>query len=152
TNDLRIFGDRVLVCGGTQDGTKAQPGNGGYWDSGLAAALMLTGDVVWSKVLRATEHSDELFTIVPTASGYYFAGDCARFIVGDTHEVFGYGWVEKLGAATGDELSLLMVGNATYASGFGTAYEQGGRLYCGGWTQNEFDGGGNRAWFTGIDV
>ena len=119
---------------------------------GVAAALTLTGDVVWSKFLRATEHSDELFTIVPTQTTWFFAGDCARFTVGETHEVFGYGWVEKLGPATGDELGLLMVGNATYASGFGTAYEQGGRLYCGGWTQNEFDGGGNRAWFAGIDV
>jgi hypothetical protein len=151
-NDLKLFGDRILVCGGTQDGTKSQPGNGGYWDSGVAAALTLTGDVVWSKFLRATEHSDELFTIVPTQTTWFFAGDCARFTVGETHEVFGYGWIEKLGTATGDELGLLMVGNATYASGFGTAYEQGGRLYCGGWTQNEFDGGGNRAWFAGIDV
>jgi hypothetical protein len=151
-NDLEIVGDKLLVCGGTQDGTKSPPGNGGYWDSGIAAALTFAGDVVWSKVLRASDHSDELFTIVPTPNAWYFVGDAARFIVGDTHEVFGYGLIEKLGLATGDELAQLTVGNATYASGFGTAYAQGGQLECGGWTQNEFDGGGNRAWFTGIDV
>src|SRR5262249_44509201 len=147
-----ISGDKILVCGGTQDQTKAEPGNGGYWDSGVAAALNLNGDLVWSQVVRFTDHSDELFTVLPTANGWYFVGDCARFIIGDTHEVFGYGWIAKLDAATGNAQSQLSLGNEAYGSGFGTAFEQGGRIYCGGWTQNELDGRGGRAWFTGVDV
>jgi hypothetical protein len=151
-NDLAISGDHVYVCGGTDDATKTPPAAGGHWRSGLAARLTVSGEIDWGRTVRLSDRSEEFDVVVPTPDGVLFVGDGVRYVIVESKEVFGYGWIARLAPATGDVLASLTFGDEAFQSGFNAGFYEGGKLYCGGWTHEEMEGGTYRAWFCAIDA
>lgn len=150
-NDLRVYEDRLYVAGYVDDPTKQPPpGDGGYWDSGLAARLTLAGDLEWTSTVRLTTHSERFNAVVPTANGIFFVGVAGRYF--QASNAFDYGWIARILPATGAAATHLTFGQDTYASGFNTAAYNGSTMYCGGFTHFEVSGGSFQAWFASIDV
>jgi hypothetical protein len=149
---LRVFDDHIYVSGHTDDSSKPPITGGGYWQSGMAARLTLDGAIDWMKFLRHGNMSDVCDMIVPTADAAYFVGVAEHFVLSQSKDLFGYGWVEKLAPATGDPIASFTAGSDAYESGFNTAQYEGGALTCGGWTNGEVSGGTYRGWYVGLDV
>jgi hypothetical protein len=150
-NDLRVYEDRIYVAGFVDDPTKQPPpGDGGYWNSGLAARLTLAGGLEWTSTVRLTAHSESFSAVVPTANGIFFLGVAGRYF--QSGNAFEYGWIARILPATGAAAAHLTFGQDTYASAFNTAAYNGSTMYCGGFTNYEVSGGPYQAWFSSIDV
>ncbi len=53
-NDMCVFDGALYVVGETNDPDKTRASGGGYWQSGFAARLSLSGEVAWEAVAKAT--------------------------------------------------------------------------------------------------
>jgi hypothetical protein len=151
-NDLGISGDGLYVCGGTDDATKSPPANGGHWRSGMAARLSLAGDLVWSRIVRLSDRSEDLDVVVAMSDAVGFVGNGVRYMLSESKDLFGYGWITKLSPVTGDVLADFTFGDEGCQTVFNTAHFEAGRMRCGGWTRGEVQGGPNQAWYCEIDV
>ncbi len=149
---LSVFEDHVYVSGHTDDSGKPAITGGGQWQSGMAARLTLDGTVEWSKFLRHGDYSDVCDIIAPASDATYLVGIAERYMLSKSKDLFGYGWIEKLAPASGDQLASFTIGSDAYESGFNTAHYEGGALFTGGWTNGEVNGGTYRGWYCGIDV
>jgi hypothetical protein len=148
--DLRFFDGNLYVVGHADDTTKEPPSGGGFWDSGFAASLTLAGDIRWSRVVRVTDHSENLYAVVPTSDALYAVGSAGAYEQSDQR--FGYGWISKLSTSTGEVLANVTFGNEKYQSAFNDGIIAGDVLRCCGWTRQETSAADYRAWFCAISV
>jgi hypothetical protein len=151
-DDMRVFGGALYVAGGMEDPDKPPPSNGGHWNSGYAARLSRDGVVAWAKVVSATQHSDQLERIEPTASAVAAVGTAANYLHTDTQEMFGYGWVVRLSPAAGEGLSNFTFGDPGSCSGFHGGHSIGETMLAGGYTHYETSGGSSLAWLCMLDL
>jgi hypothetical protein len=150
--DLRVLDGALYIAGWTNDPDKGVPSGGGFWSSGLVARLSLAGDIVWSKVLGVTGHSEEFRAIEPTAAAVVAIGQAACYQNTPSTELFGYGWVARLGPADGGTLSSFTFGDSGHDSELYGGYFAGSALRVGGSTQKEVSGGPSRAWWCALNV
>jgi hypothetical protein len=148
--DLRFFEDNLYVVGHADDTTKEPPSGGGFWDSGFAASLTLAGDIRWSRVVRLTGHSENLYAVVPTSDALYAVGSAGAYEHSDQR--LGYGWISKIATTTGDVVANLTFGNEKYQSAFNDGIITGDVIRCGGWTRQETSAANYLAWFCAISV
>jgi hypothetical protein len=148
---LSFFQDNLYLVGLADDpGKEPRPSNGGYWHSGLAASLTLTGGLRWLTSVALTGHSEGFAGMAMGPDALYAVGNAASFF--QSEQNFGYGLISKIALETGDVISNMTFGEDIYLSDFNDVVISGNMISCCGWTRYESTGGGYLAWFCEIDV
>lgn len=150
---LAFANGRLIITGEVESDKTPQPSGGGYWHSGFVAALGVGGEILWTKTVTISQHSDHFFGETMSDGYLYAVGKSCAYVIASTRENFGYGWLMKMDPVTGNVVWNMHVGSDRYYSGFNTVVVRGDRAYCAGWTLDEKDdSGGNRYWFAALDI
>ncbi len=146
------FSNGVLIIeGGVETDQKPLAANGGYWSNGFVAAIGLGGEVLWTKTIAVSQHSEVFYQNVINNGKLYAVGRSCSFVKASKHW-FGYGWLVKIDLATGTIEWKMQVGSDRYESGFSTVIVREGMAYCAGWTKRSDLAGGYQYWFAALDV
>jgi len=156
-DDLEQAGGNLYVAGIVEDHRKQPPpSNGMSWDSGLAASYTASGDLRWVTTDSLTQRNDGISSIAIGPDALYAVGFGANYAYypsgGSPGETFGYGLIAKLDLNSGQLIANFTLGQERSNAGFFTAVWTATGLTCGGWTEEELNGGSYRGWLVTVDV
>lgn len=132
---LEVDNQKAYICGYFEDTNKGTAGgcNNCYWVSAYATGIDLnSGDFTWNKSFSGSELSDRLFKIKSDGTNVYAGGTMSRsWCTGCSDEfTIGNGWVLKLNASNGEEISQRTFGNVQYRTRFKTMVLDNSNLWC----------------------
>ena len=155
-NNSMVADENNVYCFGyCNDDKEHAPSNGGYWDSGFAAAVnWRQGQTVWTKTFALSNYSDQFATGLFADGCLYACGMHSGLGYSNTGKDFANGVVAKI-SLSGDLVTYKTFGDPKrYAAFLHAVKDSNGHWACAGWSGVNLDDGGIKydGWFLKMDM